>query len=171
MGCSHHSNLFLCLSPLVAVFWNSSEHPLKICADYPCNESTYLKFSSSHTKLAIQVMKSLFLGLCIHPSGRSCLWEEMLQNAGRSSLQQGWDFWSCCKPCQPCPSLLQHSEDTECKLIRHCQCRAALGIPGKWRARHFCTGLLCFSLECLESFSFSALLCRPLFVSLKFVRL
>lgn len=105
----------------------------------------------------------------IHPSGRSCfLQEEMLQNAGRSSLQQCWDFWSCCKPCQPCPPLLQHSEDTECKLIRHChaacQCRAALGIPGKWRARHFCTLLLCLSLESLESFSFSALFCISLFL-------
>lgn len=72
-------NLLLCLNILAAVFWNSSEFPLKSCADYPCSESTYLKFSSFHTKLAIQVMNSLFLGLCIHPSGRSCFpWEEML---------------------------------------------------------------------------------------------
>lgn len=43
----------------------------------------------------------------------------------------------------------------------------ALGITSKWRASNFCIVLLCFSVESLESSSFSALL----FVSVKFVRL
>lgn len=37
----------------------------------PAMSQTYLELSSFHTKLAVRVMNSLFVRLCIHPS-RSC---------------------------------------------------------------------------------------------------